>query len=194
MTAEAARRISARLWTKDVDDVRSRTGRAIWDAAEGLPDPLAAIDAARQVADSLLDRLARGVSAGEHLATALARGDDGMPGLAADLALSRRERGCLTDRAGAGTVFAGLLLLGALTGEPVGIVLRSCRDPCHTMPGHVSTVRGWLLHERRAQPLSRGAIKTVAGGRVPHPALPEHPEEGTRYEKAYLLDLRGDED
>ena len=194
MTAEATRRISSRLWTKYADHVRRRTGRAIWDAAEALADPLAAIEAARRLADGLLDRLARAGTAGEHLATGLARGDDGLPGLAADLALSRRERGCLTDREGAGTAFGALLLLGALTGEPVGIVLRSCRDPCHLMPGHTSMVRGWLLHERRAQPLSRGAIKTVAGGRVPHPALPEHPEEGTQYEKAFSLYLEGQED
>ncbi|NUR63595.1 MAG: hypothetical protein HOV87_33785, partial [Catenulispora sp.] len=76
MTAEATRRNSCRPWIKDVDHVRRRTGRAIWDAAEGLPDPLAAIEAARRLAEELLDRLARGVAAGEHLATGLARGDD----------------------------------------------------------------------------------------------------------------------
>lgn len=194
MTAEATARIPSRLWTKDAGDVRRRAGQAIWHAAEGVPDPLAAIDSARRLADDLLDRLARTACEGEHLATCLARGDAGEPGLAADLAMSRRDRACLTDRAGAGTTFGALLLLGALTGEPVGIVLRTCRGPCHTAPGHESTVRGWLLRERYAQPLSRGAIRTVAGGRVPHPALPEHPEEGTRYEKAYSLYPVGDED
>jgi hypothetical protein len=194
MTADApASRAPSRPWTKHADQVRRRTGRAIWDAAEGVPDPLAAIGAARRVADDLLDRLAGTIAPGEHLATCLARGDDGEPGLAADLALSRRGRRCLTDRAGAGAPFGALLLLGALTGEPIGIVLRSCRDPCHTLPGHRSTVRGWLFRERHAQPLSRGAIKTVAGGRIPHPALPDHPEEGTQYEKAYTLYGMGDE-
>ncbi|GAA2064445.1 hypothetical protein GCM10009839_89930 [Catenulispora yoronensis] len=201
MTAEAAARTSSRLWTKHADHVHRRTGRAIWDAAEGLPDPLTAIAAARRTAEDLLDRLARAAPEGEHLLTALARADDGYggrpdgeeAGLAADLALSRRGPRCLTDRAGAGAGFAGLLLLGALTGEPVGLVLRSCRDPCHALAGHESTVRGWLLREGHAEPLSRGAIRTVAGGRVPHPALPGHPEEGTRYEKAYSLYVAGNE-
>lgn len=194
MTADAASRVPARhAWTRHADQVRRRTGRAIWDAAEAAADPLAAIQAARRLADDLLDRLARTVGDGEHVATGLARGDDGRPGLAADLAIARRGRGFLTDRAGAGAAFAALLLLGALTGEPVGIVLRSCRDPCHTAAGHLSTVRGWLLRERHAHPLSRGAIRTVAGGRIPHPALPDHPEEGTRYEKAYSLYVAGEE-
>ncbi|MFD0634366.1 hypothetical protein ACFQ9X_25250 [Catenulispora yoronensis] len=109
MTAEAAARTSSRLWTKHADHVHRRTGRAIWDAAEGLPDPLTAIAAARRTAEDLLDRLARAAPEGEHLLTALARADDGYggrpdgeeAGLAADLALSRRGPRCLTDRAGA---------------------------------------------------------------------------------------------
>ncbi|GAA1967165.1 hypothetical protein [Catenulispora subtropica] len=193
MTADAVSRAPSRLWTKHADQVARAAGRAIWDAAESVPDPLAAIAAARRLAGDLLDRLARTAATGEHLATCLARGDDGTPGLAADLAMSRRDRRCLTDRAGAGTTFGALLLLGALTGEPIGIVLRSCRDPCHTVPGHQSAVRGWLLREGYAHPLSRGAIRTVVGGRTPHPALPDHPEEGTRYEKAYSLYPPGDE-
>jgi hypothetical protein len=194
MTADAASRATShRLWTKQADQVARQAGRAIWDAAESIPDPLAAIADARRVADDLLDRLAGTAAVGDHLATCLARGDDGSPGLAADLAMARRDRSCLTDRAGAGTTFGALLLLGALTGEPVGIVLRSCRDPCHSAAGHESTVRGWLLRERYAHPLSRGAIRAVVGGRRPHPALPEHPEEGTRYEKAYSLYSSGDE-
>ncbi|WP_228555793.1 hypothetical protein, partial [Catenulispora pinisilvae] len=76
----------------------------------------------------------------------------------------------------------------------IGLILRSCRDPCHTTPGHESTLRGWVLRDRRAHPLSRGAIRTIAhAGRRPHPALPQHPEEGTRYEKAYSLYAAGEE-
>ncbi|MFL6113311.1 MAG: hypothetical protein ACJ786_18415 [Catenulispora sp.] len=201
MTADAASRAPSRhLWTKDADRVRRRTGRAIWHAAEAAADPLAVIETARRLAEDVIDRLARAADDGEHLLTGLARGDDGEAGLAADLAMSRHGRRCLTDRAGAGTTFGALLLLGALTGEPVGIVLRSCRDPCHTADGHQSAVRGWLLRDRFAQPLSRGAIRTVVrGGRAPHPALsphpalPPHPEEGTRYEKAYSLYAAGEE-
>lgn len=193
--AEAAARTAAGApWTRSPDHVRRRAGRAIWDAAEAEPDPLAAIDAARRLAADLVDRLARTASAGEHLATCLAHGRDREPGLAADLALSRRGRRCLTDREGAGTTFGGLLVLGALTGAPVGLLLRSCRDPCHTAAGHESTLRGWVLRERRAHPLSRGAVRTIAhGGRKPHPALPQHPEEGTQYEKAYTLYAAGEE-
>ncbi|MBW8804093.1 MAG: hypothetical protein JF587_09600 [Catenulisporales bacterium] len=195
MTADAASRTPSRnLWIKNADRVRRRTGRAIWHAAEVAADPLAAIETARRLAEDVIDRLTRAADDGEHLLTCLARGDDGEAGLAADLAMSRRGRRCLTDRAGAGTTFGALLLLGALTGEPVGIVLRSCRDPCHTADGHQSTVRGWLLRDRFAQPLSRGAIRTVVhGGRAPHPALPPHPEEGTSYEKAYSLYSAGEE-
>ena len=195
MTAEAAA-LTARgdQWTRHPDRVRRRAGRAIWDAAEAEPNPLAAIDAARRLAADLVDRLVRTAPDGEHLATGLAHGRGGEPGLAADLALSRRGRRCLTDREGAGTTFGGLLVLGALTGAPVGLILRSCRGPCHTAPGHESTLRGWVVRERRAQPMSRGAVRTIAGGgRRPHPALPQHPEEGTHYEKAYTLYQGGEE-
>lgn len=196
MTAEAAaaRTATADRWTRHPEHVRRRAGRAIWDAAEAEPDPLEAIDAARRLAADLVDRLARTALDGEHLATCLAHGRGDEPGLAADLALSRRGRRCLTDREGAGTTFGGLLVLGALTGAPIGLILRSCRDPCHTMPGHESTLRGWVVRERRAQPMSRGAVRTMArGGRRPHPALPQHPEEGTHYEKAYTLYQAGEE-
>lgn len=180
-------------WIRRPDHVRRRAGRAIWDAAEAEPDPLAAIDAARRLAADLVDRLARTAADGEHLATCLAHGRDGEPGLAADLALSRRGRRRVTDREGAGTTFGGLLVLGALTGAPVGLILRSCRDPCHTAAGHESTVHGWVVRDRRAHPLSRGAVRTIARGRRPHPALPRHQEEGTKYEKAYSLYAEGKE-
>jgi hypothetical protein len=195
MTADAVSRVAiGEHWTKHVDQVRRFAGRAIWDAAEAQQDALAAIDAARRLAADLVDRLARTVSEGEHLATCLARGPAGEPGLAADLALSRRGRRCLTDREGAGTTFGALLVLAALSGAPLGLVLRSCRDPCHTAPAHESTLRGWVLRDRHAHPLSRGAVRTIArGGRRPHPALPPHPEEGTHYEKAYSLYATGDE-
>jgi hypothetical protein len=116
------------------------------------------------------------------------------PGLAADLALTRRGRRCLTDRAGAGTTFGALLVLGTLTATPIALLLRTCRDPCHAAPDHTSTLRGWVVRDRRAHPLSRGAVRTIAhAGRRPHPALPQHPEEGTRYEKAYSLYREGEE-
>ena len=193
--AEAAARTAAGdTWIRHPDPVRRRAGRAIWDAAETEPNPLAAIDAARRLAAGLVDRLARTAADGEHLATCLAHGRGCEPGLAADLALSRRGRRCLTDREGAGTTFGGLLVLGALTGAPVALILRSCRDPCHTTAGHKSTVRGWVVRDRHAHPLSRGAVRTIAhGGRRPHPALPYHPEEGTEYEKAYSLYAAGEE-
>ncbi|MEY9894180.1 hypothetical protein ABIA31_007864 [Catenulispora sp. MAP5-51] len=181
-------------WTRHPDQVRRRAGRAIWDAAETEPDPLAAIDTARHLAADLVDRLARTAPEGDHLATCLAHARGPDPGLAADLALARHGRRCLTDREGAGTTFGGLLVLGALTGAPIALLLRSCRDPCHAAPGHESTLRGWVLRERRAHPLSRGAVRTIAhGGRRPHPALPQHPEEGTNYEKAYSLYASGEE-
>ncbi|MEY9932942.1 hypothetical protein ABH926_007595 [Catenulispora sp. GP43] len=219
-TAAAA---AAEGWIRHPDQVRRRAGRAIWDAAESEPDPLAAIDAARRLAADLVDRLARTAPEGDHLATCLAhaRGPDpgpadlsltadpgltanpsltanpGLsadPGLAADLALTRRGRRCRTDREGAGTTFGGLLVLGALTGAPIGLLLRSCRDPRHTAGGHESTLRGWVLRDRHAHPLSRGAVRTIAhAGRRPHPALPRHPEEGTQYEKAYSLYAEGEE-
>ena len=192
--AAAARTATGDTWIRHPDHVRRRAGRAIWDAAEAEPDALAAIDAARRLAADLVDRLVRTAAEGEHLATCLAHGRDGEPGLAADLALSRRGRRCLTDREGAGTTFGGLLVLGALTGAPAGLILRSCRDPCHTTTSHESTVRGWVVRERHAHPLSRGAVRTIAhGGRRPHPALPHHSEEGTEYEKAYSLYAEGEE-
>ena len=192
--AAAARTAAGEGWIRRAEHVRRRAGRAIWDAAEAEPDPLAAIDAARRLAADLVDRLARTVPDGEHLATCLARGRGSEPGLAADLALTRRGRRRRTDREGAGTTFGGLLVLGALTGAPVGLLLRSCRDPCHTAAGHESTMRGWVVRDRRAHPLSRGAVRTIAhGGRRPHPALPQHPEEGTYYEKAYSLYAVGEE-
>jgi hypothetical protein len=196
MTADAAatRTTGDDLWTRHPDHVRRRAGRAIWDAAEAEADPLEAIDAARRLAADLVDRLARSTSEGEHLATCLAHGRAGEPGLAADLALSRRGRRCLTDREGAGTTFGALLVLGAIGNAPIGLILRSCRDPCHADPGHESTVCGWVVRDRRAHPLSRGAVRTIAhGGRRPHPALPQHPEEGTHYEKAYSLYAAGEE-
>lgn len=196
----AAEAATAEGWTRYPDQVRRRAGRAIWDAAEAEPDPLAAIDAARRLAADLVDRLARTAPQGDHLATCLAHaGTHGHthgpePGLAADLALTRHGRRCLTDREGAGTTFGGLLVLGALTGAPIALLLRTCRDPCHTAAGHESTLRGWVLRDRRAHPLSRGAVRTIAhGGRRPHPALPQHPEEGTHYEKAYTLYDTGEE-
>jgi hypothetical protein len=195
MTAEATARTAAgERWTRHADHVRRRAGRAIWDAAEAEPDALKAIDAARGLAADLVDRLVRTTSEGEHLATCLARGRVGEPGLAADLALTRRGRRCLTDREGAGTTFGALLVLGALTSAPIGLILRSCRDPCHSAEGHESTLCGWVVRDRRAHPLSRGAVRTIAhGGRRPHPALPQHPEEGTHYEKAYSLYAEGEE-
>ncbi|MBS2554749.1 hypothetical protein KGQ19_48650, partial [Catenulispora sp. NL8] len=144
MTAEAAapRADTGDHWTRRTDHVRRRAGRAIWDAAEAEPNPLEAISTARHLAADLVDRLARTAPQGEHLATCLAHGRPGEPGLAADLALSRRTRRCLTDREGAGTTFGALLVLGTLTRAPIGLILRTCRDPCHTTPGHESTLRG----------------------------------------------------
>jgi hypothetical protein len=208
MTAEATPRTAARdRWTRQTDQVRSRAGRAIWHAAETEPDPLAAIEGARRLAADLVDRLVRTTPEGDHLATCLAHGRHGEPGLGADLAMSRRGRRCHTDREGAGTTFGALLVLGALTGAPIGLILRSCRGPCPSAAGHESaghesghesshesTVRGWVVRDRRAQPMSRGAVRTIArAGRRPHPALPQHPEEGTRYEKAYSLYAEGEE-
>jgi len=195
MTAEAtARTGTGDLWTRHPGQVRRQAGRAIWGAAEAEPDPLAAIDAARRLAADLVNRLARGTPEGEHLATCLAQGRRGEPGLAADLALSRRGRRCLTDHEGAGTTFGALLVLGALTSAPIGLILRSCRGPCHSATGHESTVCGWVVRDRRAHPLSRGTVRTIArAGRRPHPALPQHPEEGTRYEKAFSLYEEGEE-
>lgn len=195
MTAEATGSPgTGRPWTRHPGHVRRQAGRAIWGAAEAEPDPLAAIDAARRLAADLVDRLARGTSEGEHLATCLARGRHGEPGMAADLALSRRGHHCLTDREGAGTTFGALLVLGTLTGAPIGLILRSCRGPCHAVVGHESAVCGWVVRDRWARPLSRGAVRTIArGGRRPHPALPQHPEEGTRYEKAFSLYVEGEE-
>jgi hypothetical protein len=182
-------------WTRHPGQVRRRAGRAIWDAAEAEPDPLAAIDSARHLAADLVDRLSRTAPEGDHLATCLAHARGPDPGLAADLALARHGRRCLTDREGAGTTFGGLLVLGALTGAPIALLLRTCRDPCHTVAGHESTLRGWVVRDRHAHPLSRGAVRTIAhGGRRPHPALPRHPEEGTHYEKAYTLYDAGEED
>lgn len=195
MTADAPRRTAARdRWIRQTDQVRSRAGRAIWEAAETRPDPLAAIDAARLLAADLVDRLVRTAPEGENLATCLAHGRNGDPGMGADLAMSRRGRRCRTDREGAGTTFGALLVLGALTGAPIGLILRSCRGPCPSAGGHQSTVRGWVVRDRRAHPMSRGAVRTIArGGRRPHPALPQHPEEGTHYEKAYSLYAEGEE-
>lgn len=192
--AAAARTDTGSPWTRSPDHVRRRTGRAIWDAAEAEPDPLAAIDTARHLAADLVDRLTRTAPEGDHLATCLAHAHPAEPGLAADLPLTRHHHRTHTDREAAGTTFGSLLVLGALTNTPVAMILRTCHNPCPRTTPHDSTLQGWVLRAHHAHPLSRGAIRTIAhGGKKPHPALPQHPEEGTRYEKAYTLYTAGEE-
>ena len=155
-----------------------------------------AIAEARKSAADLVDRLVRTAGPGEHLVLCVTKQAGGVPALHAALTISgsrASDDGGDDDRAEASgdetrrTVNA-LLMFGRLAREPVGLIMRSCEDSRHDAGGHACVVRGWVVRDGRAHPMSQGAIRNVAGGGLgPHPCLPPHPLTGTRYESAYQL-------
>jgi hypothetical protein len=153
-----------------------------------------AIAEARECAVDLVDRLVRTAGPGEHLVLCVTKQAGGVPTLHAALAISgSRAGGDCEDRAEvpddeSRRTVGALLMFGRLAREPVGLIMRSCEDGRHDVPGHACVVRGWVVRDGRAHPMSQGAIRNVAGGGLgPHPCLPPHPLTGTRYESAYPL-------
>lgn len=169
------------------ETVRDRTAAALWAAAESGNDPARAITMAREFATDLIGRLVAGMAPGEHMATCITSGRDGMPGLQASLRISADEKVAHIDDEASRHAFGALIMLGCLAREPVGVVVQSCADAAHD-GGHAYTVRGWVVDRGRARPLTRGTIRTLAGGSLgPHPALPVHPDAEVVFATAYDL-------
>jgi hypothetical protein len=182
-------------------DVLAEASAVIWGAAALETDPVIAIGAAQEFALDLISRLLARVGAGRHVATCIAkRSDDGLSFLHAGLAISCSRDGDDSDDGNGPTVldpvaeqtFGALLMLGHLTGEPVGVLLRSCPDTQHHAPDHTSVVQGWLVVDSYARPLSHDAIRAVAedgSGAGPGARSGEapHPETGVRYVAAFSL-------
>jgi hypothetical protein len=177
----------------DPAEVLAAASAVIWAAAALRDDPVDAIGDAQGFAIDVIERLVARIGPGRHLATCLAKRSDGESILHAGLSIVRR--GC--ERAIRDTVaeqaFGALLMLGHLACEPVGVLLRSCSDAAHHVPGHTSTVQGWLVLDGHARPLSAASIRVIAGlggdddGPGPRSGAPPHPETGVRYRQAFSL-------
>lgn len=177
------------------ETVRERAASALWSAAESAveaagcsgEDPARAIALAREFAADVIRRLIAGLAPGEHVATCITSGRDGVPGLRSSLRISATGEAAHVDDEAARHAFGALLMLGRLAREPVGVVVQSCADAAHD-DGHPYTVRGWVVDRGRARPLTRGAIRTLAGGSLgPHPALPAHPRAEVEFVSAFDL-------
>lgn len=143
---------------------------------------------ARRSATELIDRLVRTTGPGEHLVLCVTQQAGGVPALHAALAVTRLGDTVRLPTDEARRTLGALLMFGQLAAEPVGLIMRSCEDDRHDAAGHSCVVRGWVVRDGQAEPMSQGAVRNVAGGGLgPHPCLPPHPLTGTRYESAYSL-------
>lgn len=182
-----SRKLFENLAHLPAEAVRDRTAAALWSAADAGGDPERAVTLAREFAADLIRRLIGGLAPGEHMATCITTGRDGMPGLQASLRISATAEAAHLEDDSARHAFGALLMLGCLAREPVGIVVQSCADAAHER-GHGYMVRGWVVERGRARPLTKGAIRTLAGGSLgPHPALPAHPAAEVEFASAYDL-------
>jgi hypothetical protein len=163
--------------------------QVIRDATRRDPDPVASIAAARVFATDLIERLMLTASPGEHVVTCVTRRLDDGTYLSADLGISRGEHTAEISDDDVQQAFAALLILSRVTGQPVGLVMRSCPGRGRPAAGHECVYRGWVVHRGHAHALKQSSIRSIVGagseprpGRVPHPRSPAR-----RYETAYPL-------
>jgi hypothetical protein len=172
--------------TRRALDVVTKASTIVWSAAQTTKDPKGAIEDALGFATDLIARLMLRAGPGKHLVTCVTKRSDGSIGLHVSMPISGTAQTAVIPNAATEQAFGALLMLGFLTGEPVGMLMRSCSDDRHYAPRHTSVVRGWMVLDSYALPMKDSAICAIFTG-GPGSAPPPHPEKGVRYETAFSL-------